>query len=561
MDPPPPLPSVETVSSDTAVKPLDVSYGVEFEFILVESFPEEQARPYRTKNDKCYYGLSQVANVLKNALFQCRSCGEQFHVPIGIQDESEDWKPDHSQWNVVSDDSMQLSKSQKKTLWNGGCDVFGVEVTSRKLFADRDVTIPTDSKSDHQHTITSEEEIRTILDALNRAFNSPAAAKDGRIIQWLVTNKTCGLHVHVGNDEEGFPLQTVKNVLSLSTAFERVIDRMHSRPRIGGTALALTALDALDDELGAGDDRDNVVRSLPIAQREVANMPLTQHYISNAWRQRRNTARPLPPPTSATSTTTPSSSYPAPHTANNPTLAQAASGLHTAAFLQVIQAAPDLESLIQTVFLKETTVTIMSMRQGSGFPKNFEFRQHAAVTNAADTVPWIEFVVALVRYAHGSRAEVIREVCTRVATDPELTLEDLLILLTMGQNMMFHWLDRVDNPQAGSDLFFDHVAARAEVEAAFGDDGPLRKVALELIDEWKEKYDHGAVAKAVRDKFDAGGYGQFSRDFIDDFAPDLSEEVKVKLTIGWEAAVASEPESEPEFELGEIEGVEDIEES
>lgn len=330
MDPVPPLPSVETVSSDTAVKPLDVSYGVEFEFILVESFPEEQARPYRTKNDKCYYGLSQVADVLKNALFQCRSCDEQFHVPIGIQDESEGWKPDHSQWNVVSDDSMQLSKGQKKTLWNSGCDMFGVEVTSRKLFADRDVPIPTDSTTDHQHTILSEEEIQTILGALHRAFNSPAAAKDERITQWLVINKTCDLHVHVGNDEKGFSLQTVKKVLGLSTAFERVIDRMHSRPRIGGTALALTALDALDDELGTGDDRDKVVRSFPIVHLEVPNVPLTQYYIFNAWCERRNTTRPPPTPTSAAITP----SYPASHTATSPTTLQASSGLHTVACIR-----------------------------------------------------------------------------------------------------------------------------------------------------------------------------------------------------------------------------------
>ena len=101
---------------------------------------------------------------------------------------------------------------------------------------------------------------------------------------------------------------------------------------------------------------------------------------------------------------------------------------------------------------------------------------------------------------------------------------------------------------------------RAEVEAAFGGggDSPLRKVALELIDEREAEYIRVAVGKAVRDKFDAGGYGQFSREFIDVYAADLGEEEKVMLTIGWEAPVTSPEEEFPELPL--IEGVEDIDE-
>lgn len=84
------------------------------------------------------------------------------------------------------------------------------------------------------------------------------------------------------------------------------------------------------------------------------------------------------------------------------------------------------------------------------------------------------------------------------------------------------------------------------------DNHPLRKVALELIEERKNEYDHDVVGKAVSRKFEAGGYGQFSRDFIDLYAPHLSEGEKVKLTIGWETPIRSEspePVFEDEFEL------------
>jgi len=183
--------------------------------------------------------------------------------------------------------------------------------------------------------------------------------------------------------------------------------------------------------------------------------------------------------------------------------------------------------------------------------KTIEFRQHAAVTRTAETLPWIDFVTALVKYAHENSVEEIRQVCTRAEEDPKLTLEIFLMLLPMNEDHMFYYLDRGD----GLDLFFDHEAARAEVENVFGDaddNHPLRKVALELIKERKNEYDHDVVGKAVSRKFEAGGYGQFSRDFIDVYAPHLSEEEKVKLTIGWETTIRSEspePEFEDEFEL------------
>ena len=466
---------------------------------------------------------------------------------------------------------MKLNPHQRFALQNGDFDTVGVEVTSRKLFADRDVPVPADrdtARTDgHQHTIAVDDEIETVLSALHRAFNnnnnpSPPAANNNELTkqQLLLVNNTCGLHVHVGNDEDGFPLQTLKNVLSLHTAFERVIDSIHSLHRIGGTALALAPLDTLDDE--RSNDKA-AVRGLPILHRDqVPNVPLTEHHIARAWCARRNIAHPLPPPPEPAPTTTSAAPptprappYPSSHIASNPPLTAAISGLHTSAFLETIQATPDIETLVASQPLKETTVSLRYLSEALHSHKTIEFRQHAAVSTAAETLPWVAFVTSLVRYAHASSAEQIRKNCARVADDGGISLRHLLALIAMPVETGDYWLDRV----SGVEPFFDHVAARAEVEAAFGGgvDSPLRKVALELIDERKAEYDRVAVGKAVRDKFDAGGYGQFSREFIDVYAADLSEEEKVMLTIGWEAPVRS-PEEFPE--LPPLEGVEDIDE-
>lgn len=48
----------------------------------------------------------------------------------------------------------------------------------------------------------------------------------------VIVNQSCGLHVHVGNRDAGFPLQTLKNIGMLATIFERQIDMIHPEHRL-----------------------------------------------------------------------------------------------------------------------------------------------------------------------------------------------------------------------------------------------------------------------------------------------------------------------------------------
>ncbi|KAK3173199.1 hypothetical protein OEA41_006528 [Lepraria neglecta] len=72
------------------------------------------------------------------------------------------------------------------------------------------------------------------------AYNfAPAALGQVEQVIRLLTNafdvdidKSCGLHVHVGNQRKGFPLQTLKNFCMLTTIFERQFNSLHPSGRV-----------------------------------------------------------------------------------------------------------------------------------------------------------------------------------------------------------------------------------------------------------------------------------------------------------------------------------------
>ena len=49
----------------------------------------------------------------------------------------------------------------------------------------------------------------------------------------ISVNQSCGLHVHVGNERKGFPLETIKNLCVMTATFERELESLHPPHRIG----------------------------------------------------------------------------------------------------------------------------------------------------------------------------------------------------------------------------------------------------------------------------------------------------------------------------------------
>lgn len=102
---------------------------------------------------------------------------------------------DFSKWTVESDNSISPADSSQN--W------YGIELKTPVLHGSR----------------PSLEKVTAVVELLVSNFD-------------LYVNGSCGLHVHVGNEDRGFTLPTLKNFCSLITVFGHQLDSLHPRERI-----------------------------------------------------------------------------------------------------------------------------------------------------------------------------------------------------------------------------------------------------------------------------------------------------------------------------------------
>ncbi|KAI9708487.1 MAG: hypothetical protein M1820_003948 [Bogoriella megaspora] len=180
---------------------LNLTIGVELEFILVG-----QCNMWAEK-----IGQQIVYEALKDCRIPNISSRKISSRPLEIlgPDQIDAFTDRYSKWNVVGDASAKPT-SEERALLDDSWEFWGIEVKSR-VFRYKE-----DWKG----------EIQAVLAKLNRHFSSPDSQYR------ILVNENCGLHVHVGNRREGFPLRTIKSLLQLTTAYERCFDALHSWTRI-----------------------------------------------------------------------------------------------------------------------------------------------------------------------------------------------------------------------------------------------------------------------------------------------------------------------------------------
>ncbi|MCJ1282664.1 hypothetical protein MMC26_001989 [Xylographa opegraphella] len=139
-------------------------------------------------------------------------------VGVPVHDWGVDGKKDYSLWTVSLDDSVVPSDEELYSMnprWaNGQVSTLTAEGRAAMCYASVEVfsrVLP--------YHMDSLREVGTVVNTIVAKFP-------------VYVNESCALHVHVGNRDFGFPVQTVKNFATLVTCFETQFNQIHPLHRL-----------------------------------------------------------------------------------------------------------------------------------------------------------------------------------------------------------------------------------------------------------------------------------------------------------------------------------------
>lgn len=199
-----------------------LTLGVELEFVLIGDKSEIQHLLGRSADstDDGDSALKLVANALSEdgtVLVHNPEdiVGDLFCPELKKNEEA------YSKWTISNDITVMLTRGE----WRHLPETYiqeSVELRSRIFNLAHD-----DAKGEIAH----------VLSILHAKLNTNITTIR------LLTNNTCGFHIHVGKSPDGtrtFPLRTLKSLYQLATGFERAIDALHSADRITSARQELT---------------------------------------------------------------------------------------------------------------------------------------------------------------------------------------------------------------------------------------------------------------------------------------------------------------------------------
>ncbi|MCJ1381126.1 hypothetical protein MMC17_004235 [Xylographa soralifera] len=178
-------------------RPLRIIFGVEVECVLRMTEDQYNLNEARFKESPHMYSNS-FSNSSYASIFEVLS-GAGIPVNVGHQDPLDDgWD---GRWTIKEDSSIEAFETNGGKI--PGHDYKILELVSRIL----------------PLTDESFEEIEAVINVIQTRYT-------------LITNESTGLHVHVGDGNRGFALQTLKKFSILVVTFEHIVESIHSDARI-----------------------------------------------------------------------------------------------------------------------------------------------------------------------------------------------------------------------------------------------------------------------------------------------------------------------------------------
>ncbi|KAK1029611.1 hypothetical protein LTS16_019560 [Friedmanniomyces endolithicus] len=534
--------------------PLELTLGIEIECILAHCTFPHRSQTNGLFVQRSNFGIDAVTEVLSEPMqANCSTCGEVHLIKLPVKPSpesrravSDDTVDTYSQWDVTCDSSISMNEEEKTPLHNNirYFDFYSIEIRSRILSADTPLqTTPSESDPEHTHSIGYYEEVNAVLSHLHKTFNTPPTNRFT-----LLTNRSCGMHVHVGNGKEGFPLQTVKNMLATYYACEPAIDTLHASNRVGGSGIPCLPPGQSYVDISAG--------CFDFSDPDAYNPPMSAVHAQAVYGRRRNAAL-----TDRERSMHYQVQYPESHFDSNPAVKDAAFQFTTKAALVLIENAPNVRALqdLQAGHAHGCTVNLENLRDFRDFdahdeyriPKmTVEFRQAASSLNSDEVQAWIDVLLNLTRHAHATPDKAFAKLATTFLS-PRFSVRNLLTTLGCTPRTLAHYGSKV----AGSASLAQIIArttqpAHVDEGSVYHDDlaaheerrlnsspfyNPFYKLQVQNLKDRLATLHRGAINRRILKNFLAGGYGQFADAHLNalDFSEIGGDAARQRLRIGW----------------------------
>ncbi|KAI4093511.1 MAG: hypothetical protein L6R37_007380 [Teloschistes peruensis] len=182
--------------------PLDLTIGVEIELVVyydIRRYEGFLSSDYGVFDEPKASDATKLNRLVRADIIEClRRKG----LPVnGLLDAPKE-QDTISCWTISVDESIRTAKEERTNEWDEA-RYTGVEIKTPALY----------------YSQSSFVQIQDVTNILKQNFT-------------LLTNDSCGLHVHVGNRSHGFPLTTIKNLGLFAKAFERQFNSLHPIERI-----------------------------------------------------------------------------------------------------------------------------------------------------------------------------------------------------------------------------------------------------------------------------------------------------------------------------------------
>ncbi len=324
----------------------------------------------------------------------------------------------------------------------------------------------------------------------------------------------------------------------MSLAFERQIDSIQATHRISGTDVATRPLFYPDrphpSKCGNIIPPPSWYRKLDCS---VYNVGLADGFLYQSYTRRRHAEGGIEVPSTVADYVYPISAY------DHPLVRKASEGYDIDSWLTLVSHAPTISSLLDmyTGYPKSTTINIKQSNPKMNpyqYKKTIEFRQHRATLQAEAVVSWLQYVVAMVGFCESNSMAALLALVNRNSRTRRADFDFPMLCRTIGcgDDVVAHYKNQLAGDYSHTLRQQDKVdadqTARTRAE-------PLAELALHSISRERDDINPKHVHKRLREKLLMGGYGQFSREYIDEVlgSAHVSEQEREKITLGYRAPV------------------------